>query len=43
MTGPEALKAAYVVTWIIGLGYLRYLLGRYRRVRREMKELKRSS
>ena len=43
MTGPVALKAAYVVTWIIELGYVRYLLGRYRRVRNEMKDLKRSS
>jgi len=43
MSGFVALKAAYVVTWIIGLLYLRYLLGRYRRVRQEMKGLKRSS
>jgi hypothetical protein len=43
MTGPVALKAAYTVTWIIGLGYLRYLLGRFRQVRSEMKDLKRSS
>jgi CcmD family protein len=43
MTGPTALKAAYLVTWIISLGYVRYLLGRFRRVRQEMKELKRAS
>jgi CcmD family protein len=43
MTGPIALKAAYAVTWIIALGYLRYLLGRFRQVHREMKELKRPS
>ena len=43
MTGPVALKAAYVVTWIIQLGYLRYLLTRYRQVRNEMKDLKRSA
>jgi hypothetical protein len=43
MSGAVALKFAYVVTWIVQLLYLRYLLGRYRRVRREMKDLKRSS
>ena len=43
MTGFVALKAAYAVTWIIVLGYLRYLLGRYRQVRQEMKDLKRPS
>ena len=43
MTGAVALRAAYAVTWVIELGYLWYLLGRYRRVRREMKDLKRSS
>jgi hypothetical protein len=43
MTGLVALKAAYTVTWIVQLLYLRYILGRYRRVRQEMKELKRSS
>ena len=43
MTGPVALKAAYAMTWIIALGYLRYLLGRYRRMRQELKDLKRSS
>ena len=41
MTGPVALKAAYIVTWVILLGYLGSLLGRLRRVREEMKDLKR--
>ena len=41
MTGPVALKAAYIVTWVILLGYLGTLLGRFRRVREEMKDLKR--
>ncbi len=39
MTGPVALKAAYIATWVIQLGYLAYLLSRYRRVRDEMKDL----
>ncbi|HEY4962024.1 MAG TPA: hypothetical protein VII29_14280 [Terriglobales bacterium] len=43
MSGAVALKAAYIVTWVIQLGYLGYLLGRYRKVREEMKDLKRSS
>ncbi len=43
MSGFVALKAAYIVTWMIVLLYLRYLLGRYRRVRQEMKDLKRPS
>jgi CcmD family protein len=41
MTGPVALKAAYIVTWVILLGYLVSLLGRFRRAREEMKDLKR--
>ncbi len=41
MTGHVALKAAYIVTWVILLGYLGSLLGRFRRVREEMKDLKR--
>ncbi len=41
MTGPVALRAAYIVTWVILLGYLGSLLGRFRRVREEMKDLKR--
>lgn len=41
MTGPVALKAAYIVTWVILLGYLGSLLQRFRRVREEMKDLNR--
>jgi CcmD family protein len=41
MTGPVALKAAYVVTWVILLGYLGSLWRRFHRVREEMKDLKR--
>jgi CcmD family protein len=41
MTGPVALKAAYIVTWVILLSYLGSLLRRFRRVREEMKDLKR--
>ena len=43
MTGPVALKAAYIVTWVILLGYLGSLLGRFRRSREEMKDLKRGN
>ena len=43
MTGYVALRSAYAVTIIIVLLYVRYLLGRYRRVRNEMNDLKRSS
>jgi len=43
MTGAVALKAAYIVVWVILLGYVAYLVGRYRRVREEIKDLKRSS
>jgi hypothetical protein len=43
MSGAVALKAAYAVTWIVELLYIRYLFGRFRRVRSEMKDLKRSS
>ena len=42
MTGATALKAAYAVTIVIQLLYIRYLMGRYRRVRSEMKDLERS-
>ena len=42
MSGLLALKAAYTVTWVISLLYVRYLLVRYRRVRSEMKDLERS-
>lgn len=41
MNGMTALKAAYAATWIIQLGYMGYLLSRFRRVREEMKDLKR--
>jgi len=43
MTGAVALKAAYIVTWVILAGYLASLLRRFRRVRDEMKDLKRSA
>jgi len=43
MSGYVALRSAYAVTLIIVLLYVRYLLGRYRRVRKEMRDLKRSS
>ena len=43
MTGAVALKAAYIVVWVIMLGYVAYLVSRYRRVREEIKDLKRSS
>jgi len=42
MTGIVALKSAYAVTIVIQLLYIRYLLVRYRHVRSEMKDLKRS-
>jgi CcmD family protein len=41
MTGPVALKAAYIVTWVVLLGYLGSLWRRFRRVREEMKDLRR--
>lgn len=41
MSGAVALKAAYAVTWIIQLGYVGYLISRYRRMREEMRDLKR--
>ena len=43
MTGVVALKSAYAVTIVVQLLYIRYLLGRYRRVKNELKDLKRSS
>jgi CcmD family protein len=43
MTGHVALKAAYIVTWVILVGYLGSLWRRFQRVREEMKDLKRSS
>jgi CcmD family protein len=42
MSGIVALKAAYAVTWIAQIAYVWYLVSRYRRVRREMKDLERS-
>jgi len=41
MTGPVALKVAYIVTWVVLLGYLGSLWRRFRRVREEMRDLKR--
>lgn len=41
MKGDTALKLAYTVTWIIQLGYIGYLISRFKRVREEMKDLKR--
>jgi hypothetical protein len=43
MTGYVALRSAYAVTIIIELLYVRYLVVRFRRVRREMNDLKRHS
>ncbi len=43
MSGFVALRAAYAVTWIIALLYVRYLVVRYREVRKEMQGLKRSA
>jgi CcmD family protein len=43
MSGFVALRAAYAVTWIVALLYVRYLVVRYRAVRKEMKDLKRST
>jgi len=42
MKGEFALKLAYTVTWIIQLGYIGYLVSRYKRVCEEMKDLKRT-
>jgi len=42
MSGTVALKAAYAVTILVQLGYVWYLAGRFRRVRKEMKDLERS-
>ena len=42
MTGTVALKAAYAVTIVVQLGYIWYLVGRFRRVRSEMKDFERS-
>jgi CcmD family protein len=42
MTGTVALKSAYAVVWVIEILYIWYLVGRYRRVRSEIKDLERS-
>jgi CcmD family protein len=36
------LYAAYIATWVIHLGYIGSMVRRYRRLRHEMEELKRS-
>jgi CcmD family protein len=41
MSGITALKAAYIATWVIQLGYVAYLVGRLKRVRQEMTDFKR--
>jgi len=41
MKGPFALKLAYIMTWVIQGGYIVYLVGRFKRVREELKELER--
>jgi hypothetical protein len=43
MSGAVALKAAYAVTVVIELGYVWFLVERYRRLRKEINDLKRSS
>jgi CcmD family protein len=35
------LYAAYIATWVIHIGYLWTLVGRYRHLNREMKDLNR--
>jgi len=42
MSGPVALKAAYIVTWVVLGGYLASLLSRFRQVREEMTNMKRN-
>ena len=37
------LYAAYVVTWVIHIGYLLSLTARFRKLRQEMEELQRSA
>ena len=39
MTGMVALKAAYVIAWVVYLGYLFRMLTRLRAVERELKEV----
>jgi len=40
MTGNPYLFAAYAATWIIHIVYLSTIVSRYRRVKREIEELK---
>ena len=42
MTGPVALKGAYIATWVVLAGYLGSLWRRFHRVREEMRDLKRT-
>jgi len=42
MSGATALKAAYAVTIVVQLAYVWYLAARYRRVRKELKDLERA-
>lgn len=41
MKGDTALKAAYIVTWVIQLGYIGYLWSRFKRLRQEQRDLNR--
>jgi hypothetical protein len=43
MNSIAFLKAAYIIAWVIYLGYLGRILLRSRRVEEEMKELSNSS
>jgi len=43
MSSIAFLKAAYVVAWVVYVGYLGRILLRLRRVEEEKKELERSS
>lgn len=42
MNGIVALKSAYAVTWVAQLLYAWYLVNRYRRLRKELKDLERT-
>jgi hypothetical protein len=42
MKGMEFLKAAYIVSWVIYLGYLGRILLRLKKVEEEHKELERA-
>jgi CcmD family protein len=39
MSAIKFLYAAYVATWVIHAGYLGSLVGRFRRLRQQLKEL----